>query len=168
MVIVFFLVIYVTIQCLSPWITALMMNYISHKEDYESYYGYMLFGVILILQVVKSLCETHLGYNFTKFGINITNNLTLLIFTKSLKYQSIAEKTFTESDIINYSQVDAERLVSTGFQLSAVLTAPPQIIIGLVMMYYYIGISFLAGIGVMLVTIILTYITSKRSYKYNK
>jgi hypothetical protein len=40
-------------------------------------------------------------------GINMTNSLTMLIYNKSLRYASISEKAFTESEIVNYSQVDA-------------------------------------------------------------
>jgi hypothetical protein len=92
----------------------------------------------------------------------------MLIFTKSLRYQSIAEKEFSESDIVNYSQVDAERMSSGGFELSAAIAAPFQIIVGIILMYHYIGLSFLAGLGVMGLTIFSTYITAKRSYRFNK
>ena len=34
-------------------------------------------------------------------------------------------------------------------------------------MYHFIGISFLAGVGVMLVTLTLTYLFQKKAYKYN-
>lgn len=84
------MIIYVAVQSINPYLTALIMRYISHKEDYESYYGWMMFGIIIVAQTLKSLSDAHLGYRFTKLGINMTNSLTLLIFTKSLRYQSIA------------------------------------------------------------------------------
>jgi len=85
-----FLILYVVVQSVNPYLTALIMRYISHKEDCESYYGWVMFGIIIFAQTIKSLSDAHLGYRFTKLGINMTNSLTLLIFTKSLKYQSIA------------------------------------------------------------------------------
>lgn len=144
------------------------MRYISHRDDYESYYGALLFGIILVLQITRSISEAQLSYRFTKLGVNLTNSLTLLIFTKSLKYPSIAEKEFKDSEIINYSQVDAERMSSGGFELACIIIVPIQIVVGLIMMYHFIGISFLAGIGVMCVTIPCTYFTAKRSYRFNK
>ncbi len=54
-----------------------------------------------------------------------------------------------------------------GFQLSGLLFAPVQVVIGLWLMYSIIGISFLSGIGVMILTILLTYLTSKFSVKFN-
>jgi hypothetical protein len=84
------LVVYVIVQSANPYLTALIMRYISNKSDYESYYGWMMFGIIILAQTLKSLSDAQLGYRFTKLGINMTNSLTLLIFTKSLRYQSVA------------------------------------------------------------------------------
>jgi ABC-type multidrug transport system fused ATPase/permease subunit len=64
--------------------------------------------------------------------------------------------------------VDAERMSSGGFELAAVLVAPAQIVVGVVLMYYFIGIAFLAGIGVMIFTIVCTYFFQKRVYRYNE
>lgn len=55
-----------------------------------------------------------------------------------------------------------------GYQLSSLLFAPLQIIIGIIMMYNFIGISFLAGMGAMIFTISITYIVAKKSIKYNE
>lgn len=63
--------------------------------------------------------------------------------------------------------MDAERLSSGGFEIAVVILAPIQIVVGILMMYYFIGVSFLAGIGVMCLTIGSTYFTSKWSYHYN-
>lgn len=52
--------------------------------------------------------------------------------------------------------------------MAAILLAPIQIIVGIIMMYYFIGIAFLAGIGIMLITILCTFMTAKKSYGYNK
>lgn len=55
-----------------------------------------------------------------------------------------------------------------GFQLSALLFAPLQVGIGIFLMYNFIGISFLSGIGVMLVTMLFTYFLIKVSVKVNE
>lgn len=54
-----------------------------------------------------------------------------------------------------------------GFQLVALLYTPIQIIIGLVLLYIYIGISFLAGMGVMIVLMLFTLVFSKVVSKNN-
>jgi ABC-type multidrug transport system fused ATPase/permease subunit len=149
-------------------VTALMMRYIAHKEEYELSDGILLFLGILFMQLAKSISDTNMAYRSARLGGNLTNGLTLLIFNKTLKYPSVAEKEFSESDIINYSQIDAERMASGGTELGNLLTTPVQIVIGVLMMYHFIGIAFLAGFGVLLLTIFTTYLTSRRTYRYNK
>lgn len=77
-------------------------------------------------------------------------------------------KKYSVSEIINYSQVDAQRMTYMGYQLTALIFTPLQVIIGLWLMYKFIGISFLSGIGVMILTITLTFIFSKISIKANE
>jgi hypothetical protein len=55
-----------------------------------------------------------------------------------------------------------------GFQLTALLFTPVQVLVGLWLMYSFIGISFLSGIAVMLITIVCTFICSKISVKANE
>lgn len=50
-----FLLVYVLMQTLSPYLTAVMMRYISHKEDYAGYYGIVLFVLVVLLEIVKSV-----------------------------------------------------------------------------------------------------------------
>jgi len=63
--------------------------------------------------------------------------------------------------------VDAQRMTYMGFQLTALIFAPIQVLIGLWLMYSFIGISFLSGVGVILVTIGFTFVFSKISIKAN-
>jgi ABC-type bacteriocin/lantibiotic exporter with double-glycine peptidase domain len=55
-----------------------------------------------------------------------------------------------------------------GYQAAALLMAPLQIIIGIIMMYWFIGVSFVTGIIVMALMIACTFFTSKFSIRYNE
>lgn len=55
-----------------------------------------------------------------------------------------------------------------GFQLTALVFTPLQVLVGLWLMYNFIGISFLSGVAVMVVTIIFTFIFSKISINANE
>jgi hypothetical protein len=48
-----------------------------------------------------------------------------------------------------------------GFQMVAILYTPIQIVFGLVLLYMYIGISFLVGLGIMLILMSFTMIFTK-------
>lgn len=57
--------------------------------------------------------------------------------------------------------MDAQRLTYLGFQMVAILYTPLQIIVGLTLLYLYIGISFLVGLGVMILLMCCTLIFTK-------
>jgi len=55
-----------------------------------------------------------------------------------------------------------------GYQLACVLITPLQMVVGIVMMYWFIGISFISGIVVMILTIALTFFLTKFIVRYNE
>lgn len=54
-----------------------------------------------------------------------------------------------------------------GLQLTSILFTPIQILVGLFLLYWYIGISFLVGLGVMIGLMLFTFLFSKISAKVN-
>jgi ABC-type bacteriocin/lantibiotic exporter with double-glycine peptidase domain len=110
----------------------------------------MMLGVILLVKFVQNLTESHLTYQFKLFGYNICNSLSLCIFSKALKYPTQCSKQYQLSDFISYSQVDAQRLAPIAVSCTAVVFFPIQLGVGVFMMYRFIGVSFLAGVGVII------------------
>lgn len=108
-----------------------------------------------------------MNYQLSILGINLSSNLSLLIYNKSLRISLLLQKQFSSSDIINYSQVDSERMTYFGNQLSSLLSTPIQLVIGIVIMWFFIGISFLAGLITTVIMIWITFIVSKYTIKYN-
>ncbi len=64
--------------------------------------------------------------------------------------------------------MDAEKLTYIGRHLSAFFYGPFQFVIGLVMMYWVLGISFLTGIVIMAIMLVISYCLSKRSQQLNE
>jgi len=129
-----------------------------------------LFYFITILTFSFFLCVSNsfIWYYFNIIGYNVSNTLSLAIFYKSLKHPFISEKKFSSAKIINFSQVDAQRMSDIGIQIiNAVFYAPLQIAIGFTLLYIYIGISFLVGIGIMIVLFFVTMIFTKIAAKGN-
>ena len=89
-------------------------------------------------------------------GFNISNTLSLMIYKKSLVHPLITEKEFGVSDIINFSQVDAQRMTYMGYQLVALIFTPFQVVVGLYLLYSYIGVATFVGLGVMILMMLFT------------
>lgn len=150
----------------TPFLTTWNIDYIrNHQGDIQ--YGVILFLATIFATVVHKIFFSQFFYNFTFFGINIKNCLNMMIFTKSLRYSTLADKQFSEAEIINYCQTDAERMTLFGVHLAALFYGPIQIIFSFGMMYFYVGISFLAGIGAVIVLLIVSYLLSILVNKYN-
>lgn len=150
----------------SPILSHDIINYITQGEKTPTT-SLLYFLAIFTITMLMALLTSYLFFYFGVLGFNLSNTLSLMIFNKSLKHPLITEKRFSVSEIINYSQVDAQRMTNMGFQLVSLFFTPFQFVIGLYLLYIYIGPSFMIGTGVMIVLILVTFIFLKVSSKYN-
>jgi ATP-binding cassette, subfamily C (CFTR/MRP), member 1 len=148
-----------------PFLTSFNIQYIQSSRDVSK--GIMLFGLTILVCMVQKISFAQLMYKFEFIGIQWCNCLNMMIYNKSLKYSTLANKEFSEAEIINYSQTDAERMTYAGFQLSSFFYGPLQIMFALAMMYFYVGWSFLCGVGVVTFMLILNYFISNKINYYN-
>lgn len=71
-------------------------------------------------------------------------------------------------DIINYSQVDAEAIVEHIQNFTIVLEMPFFLLFGFGMLFYYIGISFVAGLAGLVVLVFVSALLTKLSATANE
>ena len=74
---------------------------------------------------------------------------------KAMKYPSLCSKKYSQGDLINYNQVDSERMNNSIFYLSYVIFCPIQIIVGLSLLYIITGPSMLVGIAVLIILFVI-------------
>ena len=63
--------------------------------------------------------------------------------------------------------MDAQRLTYLGFHTTAILFIPFQLGVGIFLLYSFIGISFLAGFGIIIIIGIVMFIINKLNTKAN-
>ncbi len=68
--------------------------------------------------------------------------------------------------MMNYMQVDANKLLWMSFQFSALVSMPVQIIGAIVMMYKFIGISFVSGAVVIMIGAVINFFLGKRYLRF--
>ena len=111
------------ISMLLPNITKMVIHYV--QSDQKSVQTGIIFLVgIVLLKFTQNLAQSHMFYHFTLFGYNVNNGLSLCVFNKALKYPTLCSKEFQLSELINYSQVDAQRMTYLGSYMSAILFFP--------------------------------------------
>lgn len=157
----------VSLLMASPVLTALNIDYLKNHKDSLSL-GIILFLLTFMVALSHRIIYSQYLFRFMNIGIRLSILVSTIIYSKALKYSPLADKQFREAEIINYSQVDSERLVAVGDQLSAFLYGPLQIVVGLVMMYYILGFTFLATIAVIVVVMAASYFFSKITVKLNR
>jgi hypothetical protein len=70
----------------------------------------MLFLLTIVDHLVQNILFLHLKYRQSVLGVDLVNNINLMIFNKAMKISIISNRRFSEADIINYSQIDAQNL----------------------------------------------------------
>ena len=86
-------------------------------------------------------------------GMRIKASLTAAIYSKSLKLSNEGRASKSTGDIVNYMAVDTQRLQDLTQYGQQLWSAPYQIILCMLSLYQLVGISMLAGVGVMILMI---------------
>jgi len=80
---------------------------------------------------------------------------------QALLLNNSARKESTAGEMVNLMSVDAQRLMDLMTYVNTVWSAPLQIIISLYFLYNTMGVSILAGVGVMILLIPVNLLVSR-------
>lgn len=127
----------------------------------------MLFVLTTVGFLLYSILGVHQQYCQNYLGTNLVGTANLMIFNKALKYPVLSSRKFTETDIINYSQIDAENLTNLASRLIFFLFGVIEIISGVGLLYAFIGILVLIPIGVMVIINLISFKIGKSTIDYN-
>jgi ABC-type transport system involved in cytochrome bd biosynthesis fused ATPase/permease subunit len=101
-------------------------------------------------------------------GSKSTNSLIALIYEKQLKLSSATNKVFSQGEIITFVQVDAQKMIYLTSQMPWVATLPFTLIMCFILLFKYLGISFLAGVGVFVVSLLVNISLSRWNARVQK
>lgn len=154
----------VGLNLLSPYLIAQIIDYIETKDnprDAPSLERGILFVLLLILsQGLFFLMSEHLDYSQKIFGVKLQNAVIAMLYRKQLKLSSATNKSFSSGEVVNFIQVDAAKIQYIPENLIYVSRYPVVIVGCFIMLFDYIGISFLAGVAVFVVAFFVnTYLT---------
>ena len=98
-------------------------------------------------------------------GIRTSNAVNGLVYEKALKFSLIRSVEHSQGSLVNHIQVDSEKLFYLGMGVGHTLLLPITVSVGIYFMWAAVGISFLSGIGVLIVVSGINYILSKQDFK---
>ena len=161
---IFLYILYEFLNCLFAFSTPLIINRIiaySSSEDKEIWYSSTLLIGIFIIKALSTILNTHSDYLLNSIGILIMNSLNMKIYTKSLKFPLLFKSEYNEGKLVNIVQTDLELVKNLFGDISSLLFLPLQIVVGMIFIYYIMGVSTLTGFGFILFIGIMNYFTGK-------
>lgn len=87
-------------------------------------------------------------------------------FLQNLVLATSSRKKFTSGSISNFISVDVNRISQFAVYSTALICAPIRIVLIIAVMWRYLGPACLAGVGVMLVLLPISFFMSRLSKKY--
>jgi hypothetical protein len=130
----------------------------NHKSDTR--YGILLFVLTILASFLYNFTFTNVKYRFKSLGVNVSTHLNLLIYHKALNYSMTGQKGFSESDIIGFSQVDTDSMMYVGSRLAYFVFGIIEVLAGFALLYWFVGLAFIAGLVVLLFLSFLTFLIS--------
>jgi ATP-binding cassette subfamily C (CFTR/MRP) protein 1 len=92
-----------------------------------------------------------------------------LIYNKILKISpAFSKEKNNEGEIINFLQVDADKITQTMTYLPLLLTVPIQLVVYSYMLFSYIGLSYLFGFGSLLIFLFVNFLAQVQYRKHLK
>jgi ABC-type transport system involved in cytochrome bd biosynthesis fused ATPase/permease subunit len=101
-------------------------------------------------------------------GVKSTNAMIALIYEKQLKLSSATNKRFSQGEIVNFVQVDAQKMQMISENLAYIAKYPIVFIVCFALLFFYIGTSFFAGLGVFFFAFLINTFISKMQARLQK
>jgi ATP-binding cassette subfamily C (CFTR/MRP) protein 1 len=105
-------------------------------------------------QLISYLISEHLVNWQCMVGARSSNALTALIYDKHMNISSATSKEFSNGEIVNFMQVDADMLFWLCFQMSDVAKIPFVFALCFTLFFIYVGYSFFAGLAVFILSFV--------------
>lgn len=129
-----------------------MMNFVEDSNAPE-WRGYLFAVLFFITAIFETLLAALYQNTASRVGMRIHTALMAMVYKKSLTISNASRKETTIGEIVNLMAVDAEHVQSFLMYMDTLWTAPLQIILSLYFLWQVLGISVLAGLAVMIVSI---------------
>lgn len=132
------------------------------NEPAASGYGWAI--ALLVAPLVKTVFENAYFLKTMRMGIRVRSAIQATLYRKSLALSPSSRAGKTVGEIVNYMQLDAQRISDFCQFIHVTWAAPIQVIVTVALLYVYIGPSAFVGLAMAVVTIPLqSYLVKKQA-----
>jgi hypothetical protein len=138
-----------------PQLLRMLLSFVATFEKGKSspIKGLVIAATMFLVSVTQtSFLHQYFQRSF-EFGMRTKAGLTAAIYKKSLNLSNDGRHAKSTGDVVNLMSVDTQRLQDVSQYGQVVWSAPFQIILCLASLYNLVGMSMMAGIGIMIIMI---------------
>uniref|UniRef100_A0A8D2LBB2 Uncharacterized protein n=1 Tax=Varanus komodoensis TaxID=61221 RepID=A0A8D2LBB2_VARKO len=129
-----------------------MINFVSDQKAYP-WLGYLYAVLLFVTALLQSICLQQYFQLCFELGMSVRTVLMAAIYKKALSVSNVTRKESTVGETVNLMSVDAQRFMDFVSFVHQLWSAPVQIALAIMFLWWELGPSVLAGIGVMVLLI---------------
>ena len=152
------------LQYANPLLIGYIIDYVQ-QDDRDIKTEALLVSGVVVAKMLVTLFSSRSNMLYIILDIKTSNAVNGLVYEKILKFSLIRSVDHSQGSLVNHIQVDSDTLYELGIATGGSMTMPLLIAIGLCFMYIAVGISFLAGVGVLLIMTLINYVINKKYLK---
>ncbi|XP_033229901.1 multidrug resistance-associated protein 7 isoform X2 [Belonocnema kinseyi] len=137
----------------APLILNKLIGFIEDKDEplsHGCYYAALMF----IITLIGSFCTVHFDFWLSLMTLKIRSAIITLVYRKTLHTSSsVLNDNFSSGEIVNFMSLDADRIMNFCPSFHSSWSIPMQLAVVFYFLHTQIGISYLVGVGVVLLMI---------------
>ncbi|XP_023742688.1 ABC transporter C family member 10 [Lactuca sativa] len=149
----FFALIKVLAMASGPLILRAFIRFCQGKQSFE-HEGYFLTLGLFLAKCLESISERQLKFRNRVIGLQVKSMLSAAIYQKQLRLSNDAKLSYSPGQIMNYATVDTTRIGEFPFWFHHIWTIGLQISLGILIIYYSVGVATIAALLVIISTVV--------------
>ena len=144
---------------------AIIQNFLHYHDPEEESPLFPAYGNAIGLVGTKlftTFFHHQVKFNSEISGVKAANAVAALIYEKVTKSSVFLKNQISEGEILNFIQVDAEKLNYLFTSLPAIVIIPFNLAISFYYLFSFFGITFFVGIGMLIIIILIIWIVQYR------
>lgn len=151
-------------------ITPVFIYFAAHYLGQERRIGWTLFYLLLIpfVRFCRSFFDAHAIFLLNLLGTEISNSVSIGMVSKAMRFSTLCNKQFKMGQISSLMQVDCFRLSLLPKNFNSIIFITYCLIFSIVFMALVVGLSFLAGFGVLFIVSVINLLISRVTGRYQR
>ncbi|MQM17651.1 hypothetical protein Taro_050625 [Colocasia esculenta] len=130
-----------------PYLIADLVSFLSEKKKYSMRRGYILSFAFLGAKIVETVTQRQWIFGARRLGMHLRAALISHIYKKGLHLSSLSRQSHTSGEIINYMNVDIQRITDFIWYSNTIWMLPIQISLAIYILHMNLGLGSVAALA---------------------